>query len=55
MKRVLGIQGKSKVKDVGLRGLAAHPEIGDVAPPSHPSRYSFGSGYGQSMGLWQRT
>ncbi len=56
MKRVLGIQGKSTMKDVGLRGLAAHPEIGDAAaPPPYPSRYSFGSGCGQSMGLWQRT
>ncbi|MGH7405356.1 MAG: IS256 family transposase [Candidatus Methylomirabilales bacterium] len=27
MKRVFRIQGKGKVKDVGLRGLVAHPEV----------------------------
>jgi len=30
MKRVFRIQGKGKVKDVGLRGLAAHPEVENV-------------------------
>ncbi len=30
MKRVVRIQGKGKMKDVGLRGLAMHPEIEEV-------------------------
>lgn len=30
MKRVFRLQGKGKVKDVGLRGLAAHPEVESV-------------------------
>ncbi len=32
MKRVFRIQAEGKVKDVGLRGLAAHPELEDVNP-----------------------
>jgi len=30
MKRVFRIKGKGKMKDIGLRGLAVHPEIEDV-------------------------
>ena len=30
MKRVFRIQGEGKLKDVGLRGLAAHPEVAEV-------------------------
>ncbi len=30
MKRVFRIQGKGKVKDIGPRGLAAHPEVEEV-------------------------
>ncbi|WP_337288134.1 hypothetical protein [Candidatus Methylomirabilis sp.] len=30
MKRVVRIQGKGKLKDMGLRGLATPPEIEDV-------------------------
>jgi putative transposase len=30
MKRVFRIQGKGKMKDIGLRGLVTHPEIEDV-------------------------
>ncbi len=32
MKRVFRIQGKGKVKDVGLRALAGHPELEEVNP-----------------------
>ena len=31
MKRVFRIQDKGKVKDIGLRGLADHPEVADVS------------------------
>lgn len=31
MKRVFRIEGKGKLKDIGLRGVAAHPEIEDVS------------------------
>jgi len=30
MKRVVRIQGKGKIKDIGLRGLAEHPEVEEV-------------------------
>jgi hypothetical protein len=30
IKRVFRIKGKGKMKDIGLRGLAVHPEIEDV-------------------------
>ena len=30
MKRVVRIQSKGKIKDIGLRGLAEHPEVEEV-------------------------